>query len=93
MNERFFIKERYMRNGRLCLPLLTPELGRFVSRMGYYDKKTCCEVFEFVAKLLRENMDESSSVKLKSVAPKNDSKKADLPHDDGVATAKVTSKK
>lgn len=92
MNEKFFIKERYMRNGKLCLPLLTPELGRFVSRMGYYDKKTCCEVFDFVAQLLRENMEEASNVPLKRVAKKAESKKANLPQNDDAGSAKPASK-
>lgn len=93
MNEKFFNKGRYMRNGHLSLTLLSPELMRFCARMGYYDKKTCCEVFEFVAELLRENMEDVKGVALKKVTRKADSKKANLPHDDGAATAKAASKK
>ena len=91
MNEKFFIKERYMRNGALSLPLLTPELGRFVSRMGYYDKETCCKVFDFVAQLLRENMVDPKGVALKNVAPKGKTKKATLPHKDDEGSAKPAS--
>lgn len=91
MNEKFFLKERYMRNGRLSLPLLSPELGRFVARMGFYDKETCCKVFEFVAELIRENMVEAKGVALKNVTPKAKAKKAVLPQKGDAGSAKPAS--
>lgn len=53
-----FTKERFMRDGKLNMVLLRPALEQFVRRWGYYDKETCCKVFEFVVELFKEDMNE-----------------------------------
>lgn len=92
MDYRFFIKERYMKNGKLQLTLLAPALNQFIRRIGFYDKETCCKVFEFCVELIRDDLVEAKGVALKSVKPKAKAKEV-LPDGNEDAPAKASKKK
>lgn len=53
---RFMVRDRYIKNGKLKLNLLRPQIEFFVRRWGYFDKETTCKFFEFVVSLLKEDM-------------------------------------
>lgn len=88
MDHKFFQKERYLKNGKLQLTLLAPAMNQFIRRIGFYDKETCCKVFEFCLELLREDLVEAKGVALKSAAPKAKAKKV-LPAKTEAAPAKA----
>ena len=70
MDHKFFIKERYMSKGKLNLTLLAPAMNQFIRRIGFYDKETCCKVFEFCVELIRDDLVEAKGVALKNASPK-----------------------
>lgn len=92
MDHRFFTKERYMKNGKLQLTLLAPALNQFIRRIGFYDKETCCKVFEFCVELIRDDLVEAKGVALKSAKPKAKAKQV-LPDGHEDVSAKTSKKK
>lgn len=92
MDHRFFIKERYMNKGKLQLTLLAPALNQFIRRIGFYDKETCCKVFEFCLELVRDDLVEAKGVTLKSASPKAKAKQV-LPDETKDVSAKASKKK
>lgn len=93
MDHKFFIKERYMSKGKLNLTLLAPAMNQFIRRIGFYDKETCCKVFEFCLELVRDDLVEAKGVALKSADPKPKTKKPVLPDGQADVPAKASKKK
>lgn len=92
MDHRFFNKDRYKKNGRLQLTLLAPALNQFIRRIGFYDKETCCKVFEFCLELIRDDLVEAKGVALKKASPKAKAKEV-LPDGNEDVPAKASKKK
>lgn len=92
MDHKFFTKERYFKNGKLQLTLLAPALNQFIRRIGFYDKETCCKVFEFCLELIRDDLVEAKGVALKNAKPKAKAKEV-LPDEKADVTAKTSKKK
>ena len=92
IDHKFFMKERYMKNGKLQLTLLAPALNQFVRRIGFYDKETCCKVFEFCVELVRDDLVEAKGVALKSAKPAAKAKQV-LPDEGKDVPAKTSKQK
>lgn len=59
IDEKFFVKERFMKDGVIKLHLLKPVLEHFVRRMGMFDKKSICNHLEFIVELLHSELGET----------------------------------